>query len=488
MLVLNCFGTYSQVARIGAVHSKPTKFNDYLILERDYPDASYWDIKIQQRDFDENDSIYVFSDVQTTRMSRSFYKKIDSKYLNDEKYFITVLGYNGDDEIIVEEGPYAICNECQIGFNCQWGCVGSTYAYSLNLGSIGSGSSLVSFADLTPSNGLSPYFYEWVDADDWNYFINNHSYQYYGLSGSFSTGWVNAGKIIQTTGPSGNVYGVRKYIGPWIASNGNLVSNVIAGGESNCGQNFNWAQNTINSNSDNFSNSIPALSCNGETMTPTDVDQPNVFGDIGEMPNEIVSCLEVYFEDFDYQGNLVYSIQYLGNCEGGSVGSGFTWPELVNNFTIFSMTDSTSSPIIISKDSVLNKDGDLVFNGFNTYPGLYYVGLELSDGIYISSYFEKNDTTFQNLTQSNFLNYNPYPNPITSNVYHIDFEATANVEYVYEVKNNLGKSVFSRSYKLDKDETLNDRISLSIPSNYTGMLFNTITFTDGSALQFTMIK
>jgi len=66
--------------------------------------------------------------------------------------------------------------------------------------------------------------------------------------------------------------------------------------------------------------------------------------------------------------------------------------------------------------------------------------------------------------------------------------ATANVEFVYEVKNSSGVSVFSRSYKLDKDETLNDRISLHIPSNYTGMLFNTITFTDSSTLQFTMIK
>jgi len=379
MLVFNCFGTYSQVARIGAVHSKPTKFNDYLILERDYPDASYWDVIIQQRDFDENDSVYVFSEVQRTRMSRSFYKRIDSKYLNDEKYFITVLGYNGDDEIIVEEGPFAICNECQIGFSCQWGCIGNTYAYSLNLSSISSGSSMVSMGDLVPSNGVYPYFYQWIAENDWSSFTDSNSDDYYGLN-SFSTySYENAGKIIIKTNVNtdqnirdaannlclGTVYGVRKYYGPWIASNGNMVSNVIAGGESNCGQTFNWAQNTINSNSNNFSNSIPALSCNGETFSPTNVDQPNVFGDVGEIPNEIVSCLKVYFEDFDYQGNFVYSIHYLGNCDGGSVSSGFIWPELVNNLTIFSMTDSTFSPIVISKDSILDKDGDLVFSGFN---------------------------------------------------------------------------------------------------------------------------
>lgn len=500
VIAFNCFSVHSQVAKIGAVHSKPTKLSDYLILEKDYPDASYWDIKILIREFDDVDSVFTFSEVQNTRMSKSFYQKIDSRYLNKEEYFITVVGYNGYDDIIVEEGPFPICIECQVGFSCQWGCIGKTYAYSLNLNPVNSGSSMVSLGELTPSNGYYSYYYEWVDEEDWSSFSSNSAnLTYYGLSNNFSLiNPGNAGKIIKKTNVDtdqnlkdadnnlclGTVFGVRKYLGPWEASQGNMYSNPIISSETNCGQSFNWALNTINSNEDNFSNSIPSLSCNGENITPTDVDQPNVFGDIEEVSVDFVNCFHDVVSD---ENNTIYYFIEYGNC-GPSQGNALEWPEFINTFTIFSMTDSTFSPVIVSKDSIINKDGDINFNGFNLYSGLYYVGLEFTDGNYLSSYFERTDTIFQSLTQSNFLNYNPYPNPLTSNAYQIDFEATANVEFVYEVKNSSGVTVFSRSYKLDKDETLNDRIALTIPSNYSGFLYNTITFTDSSTLQFTLVK
>lgn len=498
MLVLNCFGTYSQVARIGAVHSKPTKFNDYLILERDYPDASYWDIKIQQRDFDVNDSIYVFSDAQITRMSRSFYKKVDSKYLNDEKYFITVLGYNGDDEIIVEEGPFAICNECQIGFSCQWGCIAGNYAYSLNLNPINSGSSMLSMNTITPPNGLHQYYYEYVKSDNWSNYSGSYLKGFYGVS-SFDYGdFNNAGKIIVLHNLDlsdnikdisnsiclGTAYGIRKYLGPWFPSQGNMVSNEITAGESNCGQSYNWAKEVINDNEDNFSNyNVPNLNCSGSSFSPTEPEDP-----IQDITYDFAECIKTYFEGFDSNGNFVSLVTELGDCESNVIGNAFEWPNFVENIIIGSLTDTSMTPINLNKKEIIDNNGNFIFNGLTLNPSFYYVGMQIDNGIYVSSFFEVLDTTFYDLNLSNFLNYNPYPNPITSNVYQIDFEATANVEFVYEVKDNLGKSVFSRSYKLDKDETLNDRISLTIPSSYTGMLFNTITFTDSSTLQFTMIK
>lgn len=502
MLVLNCFGTYSQVARIGAVHSKPTKFNDYLILERDYPDASYWDVKILEREFDETDSVYVFSDVQTTRMSRSFYKKIDSKYLNDEKYFITVLGYNGDDEIIVEEGPFAICTDCQPGFSCQWGCIGSTYAYSLSLNAVSSGSSMVTMADLTPTNGLYPYYYEWVKEENWSSFIQSQSILYYGVN-NFDTGDNNnASKIIVLENVDsedgirdasnnlclGRVIGIRKYIGPWFPSQGNMVSNILIGGEEECGQTFNWAKNTINVNQNNFYNGIPVLNCSGTSFSPSNPSNPVVFPNQTEINYDFIRCIKLYISTFNSAGNLVLTLQSFGDCKKNTISNAFEWPDFIENITFSSLTDTTKPDIHLNKADFFDKDGNYIFPGFILTPGFYYASIQLENGVYFSSFFERQDTTFQNLTKSNFLNYNPYPNPLTSKDYQIDFNATANVEFVYEVKNNLGRTVFTRSYKLDKDETLSDRISLTIPTNYTGFLYNTITFTDGSNLQFTLVK
>lgn len=503
-LTINCTNTFAQVAKIGAVHSKPTKLNNYLVLNKNIPDVSYFDVIIQEKVVNEKDSTFEYVEVSTTRMQKSFYKKIDARYKNSIKYFIKVLAYNTDDEVIIEEGPFAICVDCQTGYNCQWGCIGTTYAYGLNLSPVSSGSSIISISEISPQNGIDMYYYEYISSSTWtsNYFPIYPS-QYYGLASYSPYAPNNAGKIIKLTNvnlsqnirdASGNilqgvVYKVSKSLGPWYMSYGNIESEVLASGQENCGQTFNWAKNVINDNTNNFNSLVPLLSCNGDDYSPTNPEYPEDGEEEGPVvDSDILDCYISVFDELDNNGTIQNISQAFAECDELSTGTAFNWPEWVENITIVSMSDSTTSPIEINYDAFYDKDGNYIFEGFNFSPGLYYLGLQTTNGAYINNFFERTDSSFQNLYMADFINYNPYPNPLVSTDYQIDFEATCNLEFTYEVKNSSGSTVFSRSYKLDKGEQLHDRIYLSIPSYYTGLLYNKFTFTDNSTIQFTMVK
>ena len=48
VLICNFFATpvNSQIAKLGAVHARPNKFNNFLVLEKDYPNAKQWEVSI----------------------------------------------------------------------------------------------------------------------------------------------------------------------------------------------------------------------------------------------------------------------------------------------------------------------------------------------------------------------------------------------------------------------------------------------------------
>jgi hypothetical protein len=495
---------YAQIANKGAVHSRPTKINDYIVLNKSVPDVSYYDIIIQEQVFKETDSIYEYEEVQTTRMQRSFYKKIDAKFKDEQKYFITVLAYNADDEIIIEEGPFPICADCQVGFSCQWGCVAGTYAYGLNLGPVSSGSSMITMSELSPNDGIDLYYYEYVGSSDWSTF-QTAPYQYYGLSANnFDPMYApNVGKIIKLSNVNqsqhiknatgqllqGTVFKVRKYLGPWHASNGNMNSGIFSGGQENCGQTFNWAKSMINNYSNNFSSTIPNLSCSGVSFSPTEPEIPSDSGpNKPKVEFDLLDCYKKVLDRLSGNEPLNVVANQLNDCDKKINGSAFSWPEWVSNITIVSMSDSTWTPVELNYDTFFNSDGDYIFQGFTFLPGLYYIGLQSSNTAYINAFFERTDSSFQNLQMADFINYNPYPNPLINNEFSLEVVATCNIEFTYEVKNSIGTTVFTRRYKMDKNETLIDRISLSIPSNYSGLLFNKFIFTDKSMNQFTMVK
>ena len=264
--VVNMSVISTQEGPTDAISYMPQRANGFLILNSyNYKDVKVWDVEIQTRQANLDENNFTYSTVERLRIIGSNYSKIKEFY-RDGSYWVTVHGLNSQSNVIVEQGPLQINPDNVMTNSCGWKCIGSTYAYALTLyTALNNGSSIVSMESAVPESG-EPYYYEWVSAAHWlapNGFQTQDP-QYYGLQ-NFQLSNMNPNnldKIIQlnvvppnfkvdasNTTISGTVYGVSKAWGPW-TNQGPINSNTLIGGSSNCGQNFNWAMNSVNNGDD----------------------------------------------------------------------------------------------------------------------------------------------------------------------------------------------------------------------------------------------
>lgn len=484
-----CVG--AQEAPTDAVSFLPHRANGFLILnDSDYSTVVSWRVVIQTRVFNSITNEYVYTDVDAFQLIGKNYSRINELYM-DGLHYVTVYGLNASREIVVLQGPLVInSNGPSMDAKCEWKCVGSTYAYSLNLWVNGDNSnSHVDMTTTAPANG-EPYYYQWVSEASWPFFTLGNA-QYYGLP-NFNLGSMqysyNIDKVIKIDLPQGvykldanhspiygTVYGVSKHLGPWKDYELYMHSNTLIGGESNCNQNFTWALNTVNAGDET---PIPLTCDGGESW----------FGD----ENEVEDTEAEIFEPCDLQVSIE-SVNEFINCntnegEGVSVNGPFVWPSTIYSIKIrpYSELDGENE-VVISQNLLFDDEGNYIGQPVTFNKGLNHASIVFLDGSYKRLFFETDETTTSNLTMANFLGVNAYQVPIVGNSFNLDFSATANLKFTYELKNATGRVLFTKRYEISKDKMFTDLIE--VPSGITsGLLFNKIVFQDGSEINFQTMK
>jgi hypothetical protein len=482
----------------------PSQANGYLILDQyANPNVVKWKVNITKLKEDSTSLTgFRFDHVETFNLIGTNYVKMNPTYYTDGDYFIQVQGNNASDIGIVEEGPVQACTDCPTShISCKWACIGKDYAYALDLWvAPNDASSYLDMVTTVPSSGPYEYYYQWVDGDDWISFKNSNQFQYYSLSN-----WViadNANKLIQLENvPPGTftdangftcldqtVYGVRKHYGPWRNAYGALQSNTLMYGQTNCGQNFNWARNQVNANTAQFTQyNVPQLSCNGTELTPTGV---SYWGSNSFIADDFVPCMEWIEYAFEGDnGNLWVVISQSGDCitEGTPPNNSgaFVWPEELIAVTIKSNDGMT--PIVLKEDMLFDQEGNFIADPIALSRGFYSVGFQFADHSYKTVFFERTTRISSNLTQADFLNVNIYEVPVEDDDFHLQLEATATLKFTYSLYDAQANLLFEEGYVMEKDSNINELIEVGngIPS---GVLINKFRFSDGSEKTIQTIK
>jgi hypothetical protein len=476
-----------------AVSFLPYRANGFLILnDAYYSNVVSWRVVIQTREFNSTTNEYDYTDVDGFQLIGKNYSKIKESY-KDGLHFLTVYGLSANRDIVIVQGPLQINPNADPYKNtCEWKCVGSTYAYSLELmvNENSNGNSFVEMNSTVPASG-EPYYYQWVSEAQWDVFVLGNSPNYYGLP-NFSIGTYNnqynIDKVILIDLPQGvfkldashtpiygQVYGVAKNVGPWIGNEPYMHSNTLIGGETNCNQNFTWALNAVNAGDET---PIPLTCDGGESW----------FGD----ENEVEDTEAEIFEPCDLQVSIE-SVNEFINCntnegEGVSVNGPFVWPSTIYSIKIRPYSEvEGDNEVVISQNLLFDDEGNYIGQPITFNKGLNHAFIVFSDGSFKRIFFETEETTTSNLTMANFLGVNAYQVPVIGNSFNLDFTATANLKFTYELKNAAGKVLFTKRYEISKDKMFTDLIE--VPSGITsGLLFNKIVFQDGSEINFQTMK
>lgn len=496
---------YSIAQASESVMYHPDRANGFLILnELKYPDVVHWKIEIETRSLDTVNEVFVYTTQETLNLYGTNFIKIDEEYITDNVY-MEIVGIDDNEDDVVTDGPVAICPGCENVVLCESGCEGDTYAYGLPLWTMANGQVHYGMRNIYPDNGY-PHYYQWVDGDDWTSFTSGVSPVYYGLASNVGTPnwqpWSYYGDlVIQLSGVlstegledaqgnpcTGLVYGVRKSYGPWQGAYGSLVSNPLASSSTMCLQTFNFAKNTVNNNTQQFTTyNVPYLACDGESFAsyeekPAPIDNPVV--------DDFLPCIE-NIDDAGIDEDGLYTILGQINCDFASSNNlnGFVWPEELKAVTYKPLNPIEGvAPVVLTEEDLFDEDGYFIGPNVTFHTGLNELGFQFSDNSYASSFFDTQDSVISQLEQKDFLSVLAYPVPIVENGFNIDYTATARVSFTYTLLDSELNVLFEKEYTIGKDVSVTDEITVEegIP---TGILFNKFTFSDDSQTVFQTIK
>ena len=485
-----------------AISYLPFQASNYLVLDAENnPNVRSWIVQIQEPIFKIGEPT-IYRTIERIEIHGTYFSQIDSKFSENGDLFITVTGTGANGDIIVEEGPVPICTGCPSTYNaCQWKCVGSNYAYSITLSVDDNGQNgLLTVAPT--SNGAVPY-YEYMsptqfadlDASDLS-FYNVSSWNYL----------ANPVKIVKLTGvPTGTysnaqnspitsstVYGVQKFIGPWVSSYANMSSPTNLS-EADCNQNFGWALSQIFEPS-----GTPSLTCNGSSGGTSGGNPPPSSGEI-ELPEPFEPCIDAFdeylivnsFEPFPDQlftlGWWYVGAQELFDCISG-VNNSPSWPEEIAYITIAPYGNS-GNEVVLSEATVYSPNGEFIGPKLDFLKGLYWTTIQFTNCAHRTIFFEALGDFTSAMQQADFLDVTVFPVPIIGDEFNIHLQATATVKFEYFLYDFDGNTLFRRKYVLHKDHEVTRLIS---PSGNTvipnGQLVNKFVFEDGSEIVFQTIK
>jgi hypothetical protein len=180
----------------------------------------------------------------------------------------------------------------------------------------------------------------------------------------------------------------------------------------------------------------------------------------------------------------VSSASSLGVAGGNS--GGFQWPQGVSAIW-FRPYMNPATPVVWTKDKVFDANGNFIIPPVSFGTGLQTVRLDMANGRSRTVFFDQQTAFTYQLMQKDFLSVTAFPDPITDNSFNLRLKASATLSFTYVLMDDKGNTLLKKNYLLTKDQDLTDLIE-ERPSIPTGLLFNKMTFSDGSEINFKTYK
>jgi|GEM_PF-3744640 len=469
-----------------AISYLPKDASGYLILDAvKYPTVTNWNVYIQQKSTNAMGTVS-YSTVNTVNLSNTYFTKIASQFANGN-YYLSIQGKNSSGTIVVTEGPLSICPGCPgDGQSCKVYCIAPTYAwqgfYSAN--SNGGNIKLKILSTNLP-NGDPAYQY-FTSSQFGQLPGGSVPPQYYNCSAyNLSQG----DKIITVTIPSstsvqdasgtpinGNLYAIKKYLGPWAGQGVIEATNIAGDFQTLCGQGASTAVSIINTNS-NSNGLTPALSCSGVSGGSS---LPSLAGSFS------IDCFSQQLNELEQGTDPWVVFENFINCHDVP-GAGFDWPSNVAVINLMPFNNPNGTVISIRESDFYDSNGNFVAPSITLGVGLYIEGIQFTDNSYASVFFESKLNKTYTYSLANLLSASVAPVPIINNEFDLRLKAFEKIKFDYYLYDLNANMVYTKHYDLQKGASIQDHINITqgIPS---GQLINKFIFEDGSELVFQTVK
>jgi len=510
--------SYSQT-RQNWISKLPEQANGFLLLDYlNYPTVQKWQIDVYQKVMLNGN--YISQKISSKTLLGKNYTFIDEIGSGIDLEYV-VSGSDGDGRVIANPNGVPIGWTGAGSLTCAWSCVGGNYAYGIEFYSTQDGGT-GQYMMVPPYEPIDqPCYYEWVEASYFNTWaqdgVNNAPFRRDIMQNTATITYpysANPEFLIKINVPSGEykydrngqaingwVYGVKKYYGQYASNSAMYTSHSTTNDESECGYPISYPIGQINMAISDFNANhtpvIPSLQCQGSGFI-------HAVGNYGEyasvsdpISNETEPCTGDIYEYIGQnweEGGIYLLVVYSEPClDFGSLGTpgngqGLDWPEELHQMNIVKYEEDDVEPISILREDIFDANDNFIGDeNLNLTPGLYqvqYIYSDLSIGTY---YFNTDKNISSEVFEKDFITYTAYPVPITNNEFRLNFQATKNLSFIYDLKDSQGNLLESKRYEIRKGQSINDLIKIN-PTAPAGLLFNKLTFSDGSEINFQTIK
>lgn len=490
-LLLQFMALSQQTPTISTISYLPKEAAGYLIFDyQKFPTVKDWNIQIQQKVTSANGTIS-YNTVSVFNISNSYFCKIASQYATGN-YYLKVSGKNTSGIIVVTEGPLPICTGCGQGQSCSVYCIAPTYAWRGDYTANISGGDIALTLSSTNKPDGSPAYQYFTSAQFSQLPTGSIPPYYYNCSAyNISQGDKIVTMDISPLTPvytasgdpiSGNIYAIKKYLGPWAGQGIIQAQNIAADYQTICNQGASMAASIINNNS--FSNYItPNLSCSGSSAG----GGGNGGGVTSSAATFLVDCYYELVDDLDNGIDPIVAFENQIDCQNGQNPPGLNWPSNVAVINFKPYNNPNGTVISLKESDFYSPTGEFTPPSITLQKGLYMMGIQFTDNSYVTAFFESRQIKTYTYPKSNLLSAVVAPVPVVGNSFNLNLTAFSNLNFTYKLKNSNGIQIYSKQYSLSKNQNIQDQITIpnGIPS---GQLFNSFIFSDGSELKFQTYK
>ena len=163
------------------------------------------------------------------------------------------------------------------------------------------------------------------------------------------------------------------------------------------------------------------------------------------------------------------------------------WWENYYAISLKKVSGNSSEILNLKISDFFDANGEKVYVPLSLSDGLYSIGIQFSNGKFMTLLSERkvSDNTTTNL--SNYLTKTIFPVPITENFFSIALGASKDLSIVYKLFDFNMNLIYETRIQIDEGEssTININPDISIPA---GLLVNQFIFEDGSQSSFITTK
>ncbi|MDR2010512.1 MAG: T9SS type A sorting domain-containing protein [Bacteroidales bacterium] len=523
VLIFNSSGQSFIVEEEGSLLQRhPCYMRGYVVVNNVlYPDPDKIIITITANYYGENDQL-ITDTVYVTELSGTNYVRLPEEYfLSDSEgvgYSMNIVAYNmggtviGYEDIILNEPP----GIPHYNSSHSWGCNGYNYAWRIifhnkmddNGNTTGSGYLTLSGHGQEVTTGTYNYYipyYVYVTMDDWNALTNTqqkydavvgrhgliHMYDFqYGVPPDND----GTGKVIELSNVNsgdgligyygqivtGNtVFGLQKIHGgyPLASYKTPIIGPVFTNTD------LMYAIGLMSTYSPGYGVNYPELECDSWNGS-----MPSGPSGINQNSGNFFRCIE----STDWTKPSYQAFKDLRNCMKNNSSPRVILGK-INMYRLIGKDYSTIDPDIPDTGMEIHiGENYSVKEIMNTksvkYPaGLYSVRLTFDDGSVVYTPIEfSNGINFDNVI-SDYIEADLYPNPITSDVFYIDFESQIDgkINAIYSIYNESGKLIYNKNISIPNGNYTMSIEDADLVKNK--MYIHVIEFEDNSKISISSI-